>query len=214
MKYCPKCGFHAENMKFCPKCGYELNANVAKNGEEIAAIEEDIPEGEVIRSAEESQDSDDEVRTLRTELIGEKADHYIPIFEDLDKNGGQSWNWCGCLVSPMWFAYRKLYGWAAIAIAAPAIVGFLLGIILYSINPNGTFDIASKLLSVAFAIFFGVISNSAYKKRIDKLVAEVPSDPDMRAEFIGKKGGVSAGGVVLAIVVALALNGIATYASM
>lgn len=216
MNFCPKCGFPTENMKFCPKCGFELKKPVPTESKKddtksipVEVVEKAVDSDYKITGQQGRQTSEDELRTLRAALVGEKADHYVPIFEDLDKNGGQSWNWCGCLFSPMWFTYRKLYGWAAIALLAPLVFGVLLGIMLVSAPVNYT-DAALKTMSkgIGFicAIVFGILSNKAYKKRIDKLIREMPSDEIAKNQFIKSKGGVSAGGLIIAIIITLALN--------
>ena len=212
MNYCPKCGFPTENMKFCPKCGFELKeseSNISEdmNNENVTPeVKSSVVESASSANRNESKEysRDDEIRDLRAALVGEKADHYVPIFEGLDKNGGQSWNWCGCLFAPMWFAYRKLYGWSAIAIFAPTVVGFLIGIVLVATSAgDGVTNVLSRCLGIAFAIAFGVISNSAYKKRIDRLIVEMPEGEEARKRYIDRKGGVSGGGLVLALIIYL-----------
>lgn len=215
MNYCPKCGFPTENMKFCPKCGFELKG---PDGEKSQDTDEAVIPTEVVEKPAEKtidtseqqgeQTKEGEIRDLRSALVGEKADHYVPIFEDLDRTGGSSWNWCGCLFSPYWFAYRKMYGWSAIAIAIPLVLGFIVGLMLisYSGDTDTIINGASRLIGIACAIFFGVVSNKAYKKRIDKLVDEAPQDADALNNYIKSKGGVSVGGMILALIVGIGLN--------
>ena len=212
MNFCPKCGFPTENMKFCPKCGFELKtlepAELDDVDTKLAPVEK-VERVQVARSdSSMRRDREDEIKKLRSALIGEKVDHYIPIFEDLDRTGGSSWNWCGCLFSPYWFAYRKMYGWSAIAIAIPLVLGFIIGLMLisYSGDTDTIINGASRLIGIACAIFFGVVSNKAYKKRIDKLVEEAPKDADALNKYIKSKGGVSAGGMILALIVGIGLN--------
>ena len=141
---------------------------------------------------------EDELRSKRTLLIGKNAEHYLPIFDNLDKSGGNSWNWCGFFFSFVWFAYRKLYKWAAIAYLIPLIGGFVLGVILYSTSLDDTvISVILRVIGLAVNIFFATVANGAYKKRIDQLANEMPEDDAVKARFIETKGGVS---VVAAII--------------
>lgn len=143
--------------------------------------------------------SEDELRSKRALLIGKNAEHYLPIFDNLDKSGGNSWNWCGFFFSFVWFAYRKLYKWAAIAYLTPLIGGFVLGIILYSTSLDDTvISVILRVIGLAVNIFFATVANGVYKKRIDQLVNEMPKDDAVKARFIETKGGVS---VVAAIII-------------
>lgn len=142
-------------------------------------------------------------RSIKSALIGKKAEHYIPIFERLDTNGGQSWNWCGCLFTPYWFAYRKLYVWSAIAIAIPVLFIVISTLVLLSLPPgfDEFFGSVAKLAGLVFAVIFGLLANKVYKKRIDKLVAEIPPAGEEREQYIKSKGGVSIPALVIAILI-------------
>lgn len=163
---------------------------------------------------QQSFKSEDEIRSLREALVEKNTEHYVPIFEDLDKEGSSSWNWCGFLFSPYWFAYRKVYAWSAIAIAGPWFVGFLMGIVVYSAIPDisdAAVNGLSKILGLACKIIFGVLANKMYKLRIDKLIQEMPADPIQRQQFIQKNGGVSVPAMIISIVVYIALTFATVY---
>ena len=141
---------------------------------------------------------DDELRNKRAPLIGKNAEHYLQIFEMLDQRGGSSWNWCGFFISFIWFAYRKLYGWAAIAYLTPLIGGFACAVFLYSSSLDDTvISVILRILGLIVNIIFARVANGAYKKRIDKLVNEMPENEAAKAGYIKSKGGVS---VVAAII--------------
>lgn len=145
---------------------------------------------------------DNDLRSRRTSLVGKNAEHYIPIFEGLDQSGGKSWNWCVFFFSFIWFAYRKLYGWAVIAYLTPLIGGFACGMVLYSTSlDEAVINVIMRILGLAVNIVFAIVANGAYKKRIDKLVNEMPEDDVAKARFIETKGGVS----IIAAIIMVAL---------
>ena len=149
---------------------------------------------------------------IRPALIGKKAEHYIFIFDEIDraaeikKGKGVDWNWCALFFAPFWFAYRKMYGWSAFTMFAPVAAGFLLGIIISFVGdiPESAYEHVGRAIGLGFRIFFGIYGNSMYKKRIDKLAAEAPRYPAQREEYIRKKGGVSVVAMILAIIIYVA----------
>ena len=147
-----------------------------------------------------------ELNNRRAALIGRNVEHYLPIFDRLDK-GGSSWNWCGFFFGPMWFGYRRLYGWAAIAFVIPLIVGFVLGAILYSVQADElTMNAFSVLAALPFRIFFAIVANKAYKKRIDNLAVRMPVNEEERARYIQSNGDISEGALVLLILINIVMN--------
>lgn len=145
---------------------------------------------------------EDEIRSKRTSLIGKNAEYYIPIFEKLDQKGGTSWNWCGFFFSPYWFAYRKMYSWVAIALIVPALVGMAIAIVMLIAGASdATVDIAARFLGFVVNILFALFANGIYKKRIDKLVNEMPEDADAKTKFIETKGGVNVAAVIITVAI-------------
>lgn len=154
------------------------------------------------------QSSEDELRNRRTSLIGKNAEYYIPIFEKLDQKEGTSWNWCGFFFSAYWFAYRKMYGWVAIALIVPALVGMALAIVLLIAGASdATVDVVARFLGFVVNILFALYANGIYKKRIDKLINEMPEDAAAKTKFIETKGGVS----VVAVIITIAIYAAEVY---
>ena len=156
----------------------------------------------------DSYETEKETRSVKSALIGKKPEHYIPIFERLDKSGDISWNWCGCFFAPFWFAYRKLYVWSAIAIAVPVLFLVICSLVLLSL-PMGFdefFNSAAKAAGLVYAIIFGLLANKVYKKRIDKLAAEIPPAGEEREQYIKSKGGVSIPALVIVILINMAIT--------
>ncbi|MBQ2677606.1 MAG: DUF2628 domain-containing protein [Firmicutes bacterium] len=220
MNYCPKCGFHAEGMNFCPKCGFELKYPVSDVSEEvndntsgqqteqIAAMDNTVKDDITSDSEKHTEThSDNEKRELRRALIGKNAEHYLPIFELLDKPNEKSGNWCAFFFSALWFAYRKMYGWMLIAMLVPWAVGFVVTYIaMINSTGNVSWNTIENIMAIAFSIFFGLAANKAYKNHIDNLIEKVPSKGKEKEYYIESKGGVSTGSAALALLIILLLR--------
>lgn len=175
--------------------------------EEEKTVEFDVADNEAVKATPVLQGAvDDDLMSKRAALIGKNAEHYLPIFEKLDQSGGSSWNWCGFFFAPFWFAYRKLYGWVAIAMIVPLLLGIVVGVIVYSSSADdATANVIIRVSSLAVNIVFAILANGVYKKRIDKLVNEIPEDPAERTKFIESKGGVSVVATVISIAIYVGL---------
>jgi hypothetical protein len=60
-------------------------------------------------------------------FLGPKAERYLPFFRQQDQVAGAfraSWNWSAFGFGFLWFLYRKMYLWAALA--------FVLGLMLHT----------------------------------------------------------------------------------
>lgn len=200
MNYCPKCGFEVRNMKYCPKCGFELQDKTSESPGEMK-------NNGAILAGEEVSDTEQEQRFVfedyRADLIGPKADHYLPIFDGMNEKDHASWNWCAFLFGPIWFAYRKLYSWAAITFFAQIAVGFIFGFINFSAS-----SVLARLCGLILAAIFAQRANYELKKRIDRLILEMPADEKGRRSYSKTKGGTSVLGLIGAIVIILAVYAI------
>ncbi|MCI7145921.1 MAG: DUF2628 domain-containing protein [Clostridiales bacterium] len=182
MNYCPKCGAPTHNMNFCTKCGFELRKTPAR---------EECDTG--------SQICHDDTRSMRAAIVKENHEYYLPIFESIDRNEGSRWSWCGFLFAPLWLAYRKLYLWSAVAIAAPMLLLLFMEFSMGSSvsDGNGIF-IFVRVFVFLTAVLFGKMSNMLYKKYVDKLISAMPEDTGEAKLYIDRKGGTSGLSLVLA----------------
>ena len=146
----------------------------------------------------------DDYSSKRAALIGKNTEYYMPVFEKLDQKGGTSWNWCSFFFTYVWFAYRKLYGWAAIAILVPLFAGAVCGLFLDSVTiDQAAVDVFLTLFEFGLNLVFGFVANGIYKKRIDKSIYYMPKDYAAREKYIQSKGGVNqiAAGIMAVIFV-------------
>lgn len=182
MNYCPKCGYETKGMKFCPKCGFQLEEDIIVEAEKESAKPIDISD-------------------LRMALVQNKAEHYVPIFNSLDKVGGLSWNWCSFFFAPMWFAYRKMYLWCVLSYVITFAVAFSIAFSVGLATGDTSMETLSKVINIGMAVLFGLIGNVVYKKRVDKLIQEMPEEGAARDKFIKSKGGTSGIALFVAIVI-------------
>ena len=129
--------------------------------EEVEVVEFAVADNEASTAAPVLQGTaDDDLQSKRAALIGKNAEHYLPIFEKLDQSGGSSWDWCGFFFAPFWFAYRKVYGWVAIAMIVPLLLGIVVGIFVYSSSADDAIAnviIRVSSLAVILFVFYSVV---------------------------------------------------------
>lgn len=123
------------------------------------------------------------------QLIGTKAEYYIPQFQTLKSEGkSSSWNWSAFLVTPYWMMYRKMYGYAVVILVADIIIS-LMGSMLLSV-----------LALVGYSIF-GVLGNSIYMKHVeDKANQAKGMNEPYKSQFLAYNSGVNDVAVVLALI--------------
>ena len=74
-----------------------------------------------------------------------------------------------------------------------------------SANQGNYVEILNNYYLPIVNIVFAILANGIYKKRIDKLVNEMPEDPAERTKFIESKGGVSVVATVISIAIYIGL---------
>ncbi len=87
-------------------------------------------------------------------FLGPKAERYLPFFRQQDQVDGAfraSWNWAAFGFGFLWFLYRKMYLWAALA--------FVLGLMLHT-----------ALLAMVAS---GVLGNYLYHRQARACVARL-----------------------------------------
>ncbi len=135
----------------------------------------------------------------RALLVNRKTEHYIPIFNSLEQGKTGGWNWCGFLIGPLWFVYRKMYIEGAIAYAGIYCMGIISTLL---VNATGNTDLSAIVgpLSVAWQALQGGMANKVYWWRNRRLMDKLPNT-ERRAGFIKRNGGTSALAVVIALII-------------
>ena len=158
------------------------------------------------------------------EFIGSSAPVYIPRLTLLERQKHKiSFLFSAFLISPAYFAFRKMWGWAAISLAATLVTmlpqlflaaasqGQVLPIEL-SLDTWSFIAMVANYINLAMQLFFGMFSLSLYKgfaaKKMRALRQEADNDANYHDALI-RKGGTSTAGVLL-VMAALVLFGFIT----
>ena len=110
-------------------------------------------------------------------FIQDNTDYYIPKFNSMRTEGKKvKWNWAAFFLSYYWMFYRKMYllGSAVLTVS----------VIFSLIKP------AAFYLSLAVAVFMGLMGNYLYKYHVEQETAKIKDIPHMqRSNYLNKKGG-------------------------
>lgn len=188
-KDCPLCGLAlGEGSGFCTGCGYDFSSA------------EKMEEGRVNGYLEEDIES----------FVQKNGQSYVEKFRRLEASR-PSFNWCALLFTSEWFAYRRLYGWAAGTI----LLGILLGIgtamaaLPFLLDGRISMEMFSLLaLAVGFLlrVACGFFGDGIYWRRVKKTLEEdgckgrAPLPDSKRSERLAQVGRPSVAAVVVALV--------------
>ena len=130
--------------------------------------------------------------------IGPRADYYLRKWREMDAKGkAYDWNWAACFLNVFWFAYRKMWG--------PMVAMGLLYVVTSPIlDPTHKTLLKIVLVVLVGASFVtGSLGNRLYRARVMRILAETGgADP-------AKRGGVSLGAALAALVVVAVLSAVA-----
>ncbi len=199
--FCTQCGAKLkEEQKFCPDCGKQ----VTRIGEPVPQPVSAVDVGQAYQmntpvtpppvapqmntgytqaggqySYGQTQPMDPEVTTF----LGTNQETYLSKFRQLQMTGGKNgWNWCSFLFTGLWFAYRKMYGLAAIWVGVEFIASLLGGV--------------GSMLNLAGCICAGIFGDYFYQQYVEKeLQIARTMAPMNKAIYLAKKGGTSIGAV-------------------
>lgn len=116
-------------------------------------------------------------------FVAANQSFYANKFQQMQAlNSKTSWNWCSFLFGACWFAYRKMYGIAAIY----AVIATVLSKIGY----------LGALLQLALWICAGLFANYFYKQHVEEELRNIKMmDQNNKSYYIAKKGGTSVGAI-------------------
>lgn len=201
--YCTRCGSqNAATSSFCSRCGNRLttseptlqapvysqsnpanqNPYAYVNQQNFTYQQSNYSSG---YSAYQSENIDSDIQ----QLIGVKAEYYIPKFQEMKAQNKQtSWNWPAFLVAPYWMIYRKMYGYGAGVLA----ISFVLSLI-----GSGFLS----LLSLAGYIALGIYGNNIYMKFLEGKATQAKSmNEPFKSQFVIQNSGVNTTATVLTII--------------
>jgi len=131
-------------------------------------------------------------------VIGPRADFYLSHWRKMDETGKKtSWNWAACFLNVFWFAYRKMWG--------PMVaMGLLYVVTSPFLDPTHKTLLKIVLVVLVGASFVtGSLGNRLYRARVMRILAATGGAD------AAKRGGVSLGAALAALVVVAVLSAVA-----
>lgn len=235
---CPSCGAQngADNI-FCERCGAALRGgqpNQGQAGGQGPAYTRP-PEGYHNQPGFTAADPAGgyqfaaEYNGISTRdwsiYIGRSASYYLYQFDRMDARGKKtSVCWSALLFAPLYFCFRRMWGWGLLALAASlalSVPNFLimfqtLGMPLGMMFSAGALDVASTVcwvlqwvISVVFAVYAFHLFRKDAAKKIHAMKDVSASEADYQAR-LQRRSGPSALGVALVIGVIFGLSMVLT----
>ena len=225
---CALCGTENDiNHIFCEKCGSPLHTSAPRPPFYIPPMpgNENEQSGVQFFSVQPVVEMDEEVDGIPLRdwavYFGSPFSPYLHKLTQQKRRGSYfSVVASAFFLGPLYFAYRKMWGWAVLATALWVLISIppVLDIMAANSNPlvsglpSGLLDIlmqVSSFLWFATQLFSGFFAMALYRKdagkKIRSLREKYANDTEYR-NAIAAKGGVSMLGVVLVMVAVLALN--------
>lgn len=174
--FCAYCGKDiGDNDMFCSSCGKPTAYYRSTHASTATAQQRQNGEYQQSDYTHLQTEPMYEYDQLTEELVGVKAEYYMPKFMDMQYSSKKlSWNWCAFLVPVYWLLYRKMYMYAAVYFILSFILAFMGG------------------LGFVLQILLGMFGNFLYMKNIESLAAAAKNlEETEKQKFIAKKGGVS-----------------------
>lgn len=139
-----------------------------------------------------SEDYYSQASEIYVGFYGDDDEYYSEKFKNMST---VSWNWAACFFGYIWFAYRKMYGYALI-FGAFHIAFKMIEIAAPELMP------ITALFSLIMQLVTGLFGNVLYYYRVRKLSAMAKTmEKDVREKFIDKNGGSSAVNVFICFVI-------------
>ncbi|MFS0555948.1 DUF2628 domain-containing protein [Brevibacillus sp. 179-C9.3 HS] len=127
--------------------------------------------------------------------------HHHKYYLDAWRTKGLSWNWGAALFGEAWFAFRKMYVFAAIIYSVNLLLGFVLGVTgLDDATLNGIYILLALLQRVLFGLSANFIYYFSAVKKIKKAHGKHAT---LDLDETRKLGGTSVLGVVVVVLVNL-----------
>lgn len=228
---CPACS--ALNQKdniFCERCGHPL-----RGGQNDSPYEQtppirpfgpvEMPFGAPTAPAEPTEKEYDGIDAATwSAFIGSSSQYYLSQFSRMDRlNRKTSICWSALIYAPMYFFYRKMWGWGAFSLllsilfSIPSYLGLFqsAGLAVGSLLSASALEglaLICFVLNFASSVFFALYAFYLYRRHaLKKLQAlqKVTASPIQMVQSAQHEGGTSVLGVVFLFAILLTLNSLA-----
>ena len=228
---CPFCG--AENPAgavFCIRCGRDITQNSTYNSYVTMGDNQGNFRQGYDFAVYGGVDPNEEIDGVKAHdlaaFIGKNSGYYLYHFSNMARTGRKiSFSFSGFFLTPIYFFYRKMWGWGIVSTILNAIISLPSMVLnfLSMFNENAFYAIVDKfganpinimlmvfsILSMVYSAYFGLNVNNLYRKHATKKAKEIVGQnlpPEQKQQLLSKKGGTS-----YMIVIILGLLLIASY---
>ena len=226
--HCPSC--NALNQKdniFCERCGQPLRGGQSFAQEETVSRPSFSPLGAPFPDPAgpiPTEKSYDGIASAAwAAFIGSSSQYYLTQFSRMDRlNRKTSICWSALIYAPMYFFYRKMWGWGALSLGLSLLFNVPSYLALFqSAGVAGSLLSANALeglalicfvLNFASSVFFALYAFYLYRRHaLKKLQAlqEVTASPVQMVQSAQHEGGTSVLGVVFLFAILITLNSLA-----
>lgn len=232
---CPICHFpNSKTDERCERCGFDLTADpgTAAPGEKNDNIYEPFSEvfdenmGQPRPYLGFDPDEDLGGATVRevSDFVKTNTLYYLPIFKRMKDIGSKlSFNLTCFFFPSLYFANRKMWGWAILAVVINVILnipaafiymaeaGGMPEYIVSAIDANRQFlsqaDVVCTMLDIGVKMMFCLLGNSLYFKYILRSLKKIREDGgDYMARKVAEMGGVKPANMVLITLIKAAVT--------
>lgn len=217
-RQCPKC--HALNTPqalFCERCGTSLGAMQQQAPPPLFSASSTVPPQQPPLQAE----LDGISLTDWADFIGDSSPSYLQTFATMKQNNSKiSFCWISLIFPPIYFFYRKMWGWAIGTFLFFTLLNIpyllqtaqLVGIALpdiFSNVPLAQLNFIASLLHWITSIFFVLFSIDLYRRfairKITKIKSTTTDFSTLRAK-LKKQGGTSGLNIFILFILSFAVQ--------
>ena len=133
-------------------------------------------------------------------FIGKNSSFYLEKWKLHSESTLKGWNWAALFFSIEWMAYRKMYAEAILSFMLVLTISFgISAIFIFGIGADFSFTLG-RIVGDISRLSAGIFGNYLYRKKAIRVLKSVIHENDTeRLNYLKRKGGVNAVGVIFCI---------------